>query len=65
MSVDSSSFTIVFCEGKPQSLDYLLLSQILLTGQIRIRPVGGKFSLPAYIEGYLATYPTNRLERLS
>jgi hypothetical protein len=57
MSVDSSTFKIVFCEGKPDSLDYLLLSQILPVGTVRVRPVGGKFGMRAYIEGHLATYP--------
>jgi hypothetical protein len=55
--VDSNTFKVVFCEGRPGSLDYLLLNQILPVGQVRIRPVGGKFGLRAYIQGYLATYP--------
>lgn len=59
MPVDSNTFTVVFCEGKPNSLDYLLLNQILPVGQVRIRPIGGKFSLPAYIQGCLDTYPAN------
>ena len=32
MAVDSSAFTVVFCEGKPDSLDYLLLNRILPVG---------------------------------
>jgi hypothetical protein len=58
MPVDSTS-KIVFCEGKPDSLDYLLLTQILPLGSVRIQPVDGKFGLQAYIRGYLATYPDN------
>jgi hypothetical protein len=60
MPVDSNTFTVVFCEGKPDSLDYLLLNQILPVGsRVRLRPVGGKLSLPAYIEGHLDSYPSN------
>lgn len=59
MAIDSSSFKVVFCEGKPNSLDYLLLTRILPVGQVRIRPVGGKFGLRAYIQGYLGNYPVN------
>jgi hypothetical protein len=56
MPVDSNQFLIIFCEGKPSSLDYLLLNHILPIGQVRIRPVGGKFGIRAYVQGYLATY---------
>jgi len=57
MPVDSHASKIVFCGGKPHGLDYLLLTQALPLGEVRIRPVGGKFGLLAYIQGYLATYP--------
>jgi hypothetical protein len=57
MAVDSSAFTVVFCEGKPDSLDYLLLNRLLPVGRVRIRPVGDKYGLRAFIQGYLATYP--------
>lgn len=53
MSVDSHSTTIVFCEGKGDSLDSLLLKNILPVGKVRIQPIGGKHSLPAYIQGYI------------
>jgi hypothetical protein len=58
MSVDSIAYKVVFCEGKPGSLDYLLLTHLLPT-RVRIRPVGGKHGLQAYIQGYLATYPSD------
>jgi len=52
MAVDSHSTKILFCEGKPDSLDSLLLSTIVPLGQIRIQSVGSKQSLPSYIQGY-------------
>ncbi len=54
MPVDKHTTTILFCEGKPDSLDYLMLTEILPLGLVRIQPVGGKHSLPAYIRGYMA-----------
>lgn len=59
MSVDSVASKVVFCEGKPDSLDSRLLYEILPVGHVRIRPVGGKYGLQAYIQGYLATYPSD------
>lgn len=47
---------IVFCEGRPNSLDDLLLNHLLPAGSALIKPLGGKHGIRAYIEGYLGTY---------
>lgn len=47
---------IVFCEGRPGSLDDLLLGNILPLGRVWIQPVGGKYGMKAFIEGYLGSY---------
>jgi hypothetical protein len=54
--VDPSS-RIIFCEGRPHSLDDLLLKHIMPVGRILIQPVGGKHGMRAFIEGYLGSYP--------
>ena len=51
------SLRIVFCEGRPGSLDDLLLWHLLPVGQVLIQPVGGKYGMRAFIEGYLGSYP--------
>jgi hypothetical protein len=48
---------IVFCEGRPGSMDDLLLGHLPLLGQVLIQPIGGKYGMGAYIEGYLSSYP--------
>ncbi len=47
---------IVFCEGRPGSLDDMLLHHLIPGGQALIQPVGGKQAMRAFIEGYLGTY---------
>jgi hypothetical protein len=49
---------IVFCEGRPGSLDDLLLGNLMPVGGALIKPVGGKRGMQAFIEGYLGSYPT-------
>jgi len=48
---------IIFCEGRPGSLDSLLLGHIMPVGRVLIQPVGGKHGMRAFIEGYLGSYP--------
>ncbi len=55
--VTAPSARIIFCEGRPGSLDDLLLANLVTTGQVQIVPVGGKNSIRAFIDGYLGTYP--------
>lgn len=55
MPVTSSATPLLFCEGKPNSLDYLLL-QRLATGPVQICPVGGKYALNAFMEGRLSSF---------
>jgi hypothetical protein len=58
VSVVSGGRTI-FCEGKPSSLDYKLLGQIVkdvLGDQCTIIPAGGKFTLANFAEGYFFPY---------
>jgi hypothetical protein len=50
------SSKIIFCEGRPESLDDLLLGHIVPLGQVLVQPVGGKYGLRAFIEGYLGSY---------
>jgi len=47
---------IIFCEGRPGSLDDLLLAHIVPVGHVVIQPVGGKRGARAFIEGYLDSY---------
>ncbi len=47
---------IVFCEGRPGSLDDLFLHHLIPPGRAFIRPVGGKQAMRAFIEGYLGAY---------
>lgn len=54
---------IIFCEGRPGSLDDLLL-RYLMPGRIFIQPVGGKRGMRAFIEGYLGGYPGSKPEYL-
>lgn len=48
---------IIFCEGRPGSLDDLLLGHLVPVGRVLIKPVGGKHGMRAFIEGYLGSYP--------
>ncbi len=49
------SVKIIFCEGQPGSFDDLLLANLVEGGQVI--PVGGKYGMPAFVEGYLGSYP--------
>ena len=55
--VIAPSVKIIFCEGRPGSLDDLLLTNLIAVGQTLIVPVGGKHSIRAFIDGYLGNYP--------
>jgi hypothetical protein len=46
------SVRIIFCEGRPGSLDDLLLGSLIAGGQVLIKPVGGKHGMRAFIEGH-------------
>ncbi len=59
-SLIDPAINIIFCEGQPNSLDSIFLSNILAPGVALIRPVGGKNGMKAFIEGYLSGYPTDR-----
>jgi hypothetical protein len=48
---------LLFCEGRPGSLDDLLLGHILPVGRVLVKPLGGKQGMRAYVEGYLAGHP--------
>ena len=52
-SVVGSGQTIVFCEGK---LDSLILHHLVSDGQVQIQMAGGKRGIRAYIEGRLSGY---------
>lgn len=58
------SLRIIFCEGRPGSLDDLLLWHLLPAGQVLIQPVGGKYGMRAFIEGYLGSYPRSQPDYL-
>jgi hypothetical protein len=55
-SVIDPALMVIFCEGRPGSLDDLLLSHILPIGGALIKPVGGKRGMRAFIEGHLTSY---------
>ena len=57
ISVVDPATKIVFCEGRPGSLDDLFLGHLMPMGQVLIKPVGGKQGMRAFIEGYLDSYP--------
>ena len=52
------SVGIVFCEGSPGGVDGVLLAHILPLRNLYVRPVGGKRGMPAYIDGFLESYPS-------
>jgi len=58
MPVTSPSIPLLFCEGKPDSLDYIFLSY-LAVGTVQICPGGGKYGLNAFVEGRLSSYGVN------
>jgi len=55
MSVTSPSIPILFCEGKPDSLDYIFLNHLAVR-MVQICPGGGKYGLNAFVEGHLSSY---------
>jgi len=56
MSVVGPGTKLVFCEGKPDSLDAALLNELVTKANVLIVPAGGKQGLRAFIDGYLARY---------
>jgi hypothetical protein len=55
VSVISLSTKLLFCEGKPDSLDYAILARLVGNPNIVI-PAGGKYGLGAFIQGRLSSY---------
>jgi hypothetical protein len=53
MSVVSSG-KIIFCEGKPSSLDYKLLDRLVDGDRCTIVPAGSKFTFSIFAEGYFS-----------
>lgn len=53
MPVTGSGTRVIFCEGKPESLDFALVRRLVPSGWL-IRPAGGKRGFNAFIEGYLS-----------
>lgn len=58
------SLKVVFCEGRPGSLDDLLLGHILPLGRTLVEPVGGKRGMRSFMEGYLGGYSGRYPEHL-
>ena len=57
MAVAGAETRLVFCEGKPDSLDSRILNRALVgRSDVLIVPSGGKRGLRAFIEGHLARY---------
>lgn len=55
MNVDAGSRVgHLFCEGNPNSLDFMLLSRLVPDRAFKVVPSGGKFGFRAFIEGYFA-----------
>ncbi len=59
MSVISLSTKLLFCEGKPDSLDYAILARLVGNPNIVI-PAGGKYGLGAFIQGRLSSYVSQK-----
>ena len=59
-SIIDPATKIIFCEGQPNSLDSIFLSNILAPSTALIRPVGGKNGMKAFIDGYLSGYPVDK-----
>ncbi|MEN8216635.1 MAG: hypothetical protein ABFS56_09710 [Pseudomonadota bacterium] len=59
MSVISRSTKLLFCEGKPDSLDYAILARLVGNPNIII-PAGGKYGLGAFIQGRLSSYQSKK-----
>ncbi|MFQ5491525.1 MAG: hypothetical protein ACE5GE_12455 [Phycisphaerae bacterium] len=56
MSVASSGTSLVFCEGRPSSMDAQLLNRMIPTSSTLVVPVGGKRGMRAFIEGRLSVH---------
>lgn len=56
MSVVGAGVKLLFCEGKPTSLDAALLDNLVTSTSTLLVPAGGKGGLPSFIEGRLSTY---------
>ncbi len=54
------STKIIFCEGDANSLDPLFLRHLVPGEKAYIETVGSKYTLRAFIEGYLANYNTSQ-----
>lgn len=55
MTVDAGSRVgHLFCEGKPNSLDIMILNRLVPGPAFKVVPSGGKFGLPSFIDGYMA-----------
>jgi len=55
-TVTDPSIRLVFCEGHSGSLDVELLMRFIPIGKAEIRPVGGKSSMRAFIQGHMSNY---------
>ncbi len=53
MPVTGHATTLLVCEGKAESLDYLVLSR-LRPASAQVVPAGGKYGLRAFVEGRLS-----------
>jgi hypothetical protein len=51
--VAGSSRCLLFCEGKPDSYDVAILNRLVSGPSFQVVPAGGKYALPAFIEGYV------------
>lgn len=56
MSVTSRGVQLIFCEGRPESLDSQLLKRMIGSTMAQVVPCGGKQTLRSFIEGRLSSY---------
>jgi hypothetical protein len=56
MPVTAQANGFIFCEGKETSYDYRILDRLLSSSGPHIVPIGGKYSLNAFIEGFCSAY---------
>jgi hypothetical protein len=61
MNVIGAGVRLLFCEGLPSSLDSRVLNR-MLTGRtgVLVIPVGGKYGLRAFIDGYISSAPSTQ-----
>ena len=55
-TVTLSKIKLLFCEGTPDSYDYAILNSLRKNSTTKVVPSGGKFSLGAFIQGYIYDY---------